>query len=216
VIEAGVCIGAGTYVGPGCFIGQDSCIGQDSRLYANATVYAGVNIGARVILHSGAVIGADGFGFAPEKGRFIKIAQLGGVMIGNDVEIGANTTIDRGALGDTVIEEGVKLDNQIQVAHNVRIGAHTVVAACAGISGSSKVGRHCMIGGGVGIAGHLTIADGVHLTGMTLVTHDIREAGVYSSGTAIEPNKSWRRNVARFRQLDQWVKRIRELERKGN
>ncbi len=213
VIEAGVSIGAGSVVGPGCFIGAGSSIGENARLHANVTLYHGVRVGARAILHAGVVVGADGFGFAPDGGRFVKIAQLGGVQIGDDVEIGANTTVDRGALGDTVIEDGVKLDNQIQIAHNVHIGAHTVIAACAGISGSSRIGRHCMIGGGVGIAGHLTIADGVHLTGMTLVTHDLREPGVYSSGTAVEPNKSWRRNVARFRQLDQWVQRLRNLER---
>ncbi|MBK8970195.1 MAG: UDP-3-O-(3-hydroxymyristoyl)glucosamine N-acyltransferase [Hahellaceae bacterium] len=215
VIEAGASIGAGSYLGPGCYVGGHTILGEAAYLYPNVTLYEGVSIGARVILHAGSVIGADGFGFAPDKGRFIKIAQLGGVVLGDDVEVGANTTIDRGALGDTVIEDGVKLDNQIQIAHNVHIGAHTVIAACAGISGSSRVGKHCMIGGGVGIAGHLTLCDGVHLTGMTLVTHDIKEPGVYSSGTAIEPNKSWRRNVARFRQLDQWVQRIRELELKG-
>lgn len=216
VIEAGASIGEGSFIGPGCYVGAHTSIGADAYLYPNVTLYDGVTIGARAILHAGCVIGADGFGFAPDKGRFIKIAQLGGVILGDDVEVGANTTIDRGALGDTLIDDGVKLDNQIQIAHNVHIGAHTVIAACAGISGSSRVGKHCMIGGGVGIAGHLTLCDGVHLTGMTLVTHDIKEPGVYSSGTAIEPNKSWRRNVARFRQLDQWVQRIRELERKGS
>lgn len=214
VIEAGVVVAPGCVIGPNCFLGRSVQLGEASRLYPHVTLYHGVRIGARAILHSGAVIGADGFGFAPDAAGYVKIAQLGGVVIGDDVEIGANTTIDRGALGDTRIGHGVKLDNQIQIAHNVQVGDHTVIAACTGISGSSRVGARCMIGGGVGIAGHLTIADGVHLTGMTLVTHDLREAGVYSSGTAVEDNRTWRRNVARFRQLDQWIRRLLELERK--
>lgn len=215
VIGAGVEIGANTRVGPGCIVGDDVRIGADCLLHGRVTVYHQVTIADRVIVHSGAVLGADGFGFAPEAGRFEKIAQLGSVVIESDVEIGANTTIDRGALGNTVIREGVKLDNQIQIAHNVVIGANTVIAACTGVSGSTTVGANCMIGGGVGIAGHLNIADGVHLTGMTLVTHDLTKPGVYSSGTAVEENRSWRKNVARFRQLDQWIRRLQSLEKRS-
>ena len=213
VIESGVRIGAGTVVGAGCYIGHNSLLGESVQLRPNVTIYHGVSIGNRVRIHSNTVIGSDGFGFAPHQGDWVKIEQLGGVVIEDDVEIGAGTTIDRGALDDTVIEKGAKLDNQIQIAHNVRIGAYTVVAACVGISGSSTVGRHCMIGGGVGIAGHLNITDKVQITGMTLVTHHIKEPGVYSSGTAVEPNQSWRKNVARFRQLDQLARRVRELEK---
>ncbi len=213
VIEPGVTIGAASFVGAGCYIGHDSHLGDSVQLRPNVTIYHGVSIGNRVRIHSNSVIGSDGFGFAPNLGDWVKIEQLGGVVIEDDVEIGAGTTIDRGALDDTVIEKGAKLDNQIQIAHNVRIGAYTVVAACVGISGSSTVGRHCLIGGGVGIAGHLNITDKVQITGMTLVTHHIKESGVYSSGTAVEPNKSWRKNVARFRQLDQLARRVRVLEK---
>ncbi|ABC31916.1 UDP-3-O-[3-hydroxymyristoyl] glucosamine N-acyltransferase [Hahella chejuensis KCTC 2396] len=215
VIEEDAEIGEGAVIGPGCYIGAGSIIGAKTQLRPNVTVYHGVNIGARALIHSGAVIGSDGFGFAPNKGDWAKIAQLGGVVIGDDVEIGANTTIDRGALDDTVIETGAKLDNQIQIAHNVKVGAYTVIAACVGVSGSSSIGKHCMIGGGVGIAGHLEITDQVQITGMTLVTHNIKEPGVYSSGTAVEPNASWRKNVARFRQLDQLARRVRVLEQGG-
>ncbi|WP_020406480.1 UDP-3-O-(3-hydroxymyristoyl)glucosamine N-acyltransferase [Hahella ganghwensis] len=213
VVESGVHIGTGSVIGPGCYVGRNTKLGKDVQLRPNVTVYHGVNIGDRVLVHSGTVIGSDGFGFAPNQGDWVKIEQLGGVIIGDDVEIGAGTTIDRGALDDTVIEQGAKLDNQIQIAHNVRVGAYSVLAACVGISGSSVIGRHCMIGGGVGIAGHLEITDQVQITGMTLVTHHIKEPGVYSSGTAVEPNRSWRKNVARFRQLDQLARRVRELEK---
>ncbi|RMF14755.1 MAG: UDP-3-O-(3-hydroxymyristoyl)glucosamine N-acyltransferase [Gammaproteobacteria bacterium] len=226
VIEAGARIGAGSRIGPGCHIGAGAVIGKRARLYPGVTLYHGVTLGDDVIVHSGAVIGSDGFGFAPAFGDlsgqssltdlapgFHKIEQLGGVRIGNQVEIGANTTIDRGALDDTVIEDGVKLDNQIQIAHNVRIGAHTVMAACSGVAGSTEIGRHCMIGGGVGIAGHLKICDGVQITGMTLVSHSISEPGTYSSGTAVEPNSQWRRNVARFRQLDKLARKVSALEK---
>ena len=214
-IEEGVQIGANCSIGAGCFIGRNTHIGNNVVLSPNVTLYHDVKLGDRVRVHSGAVIGADGFGFAPHQGGWAKIEQLGGVVINDDVEVGANTTIDRGALDDTVIETGVKLDNQIQIAHNVYIGANTVIAACVGISGSSRIGKHCMIGGGVGIAGHLTVTDKVHLTGMTLVTHDIKEPGVYSSGTAVEPNKSWRKNVARFRQLDGIARRVKTLEKRS-
>lgn len=148
------------------------------------------------------MIGSDGFGFANARGSWVKVPQLGAVTIGDDVEIGANTTIDRGTLDDTVIEDGVKLDNQIQVAHNVRIGAHTAIAGCTGIAGSARIGARCTIGGGVGIVGHTEIADDVHITGMSFVAHSIREPGLYSSGTPLEPNRDWRKNYARFHQLD--------------
>lgn len=213
VIEDNVEIGANSVIGAGCYIGRNSSVGEGVVLNPNVTIYHGVKLGNRVRVHSGAVLGADGFGFAPHQGKWIKIEQLGGVKIGDDVEIGANTTIDRGALDDTIIGNNVCLDNQIQIAHNVTIGDGTVVAACTGISGSTHVGRHCLVGGGVGIAGHLTIADGAQFTGMTLVTHDIKEPGVYSSGTGVEPSKSWRKNAARFRQLDALARRVGKLEK---
>ena len=173
-----------------------------------------VVIGERCHILSGAVIGSDGFGFANEKGVWHRIAQLGRVVLGSDVEVGANTTIDRGALDDTVIGDGVKLDNLIQIAHNVRIGDHSAMAAMVGIAGSTRIGRHCVFGGASGVAGHLEIADQVHLTGMTLVTGDIREPGVYSSGTSADSNRQWRKNAVRFRQLDALARRVKELEKK--
>ena len=215
VIEGGAVIGAGAYVGPNCVVGSGVEIGAGTRLVANVTLCHGVRLGARVLVHPGAVIGADGFGLAREPEGWIKVPQVGGVTIGDDVEIGANTTIDRGAIEDTVIEEGVKLDNQIQVAHNVRIGAHTVIAGCAGISGSTTIGRNCMIAGAVGIAGHLHIADGTVVTGLTLVSRSIRKAGVYSGALPLDDAARWRRNAARFRQLDTLAKRVTQLERAG-
>jgi len=194
-------------------VGAGAVIGAGSRLVANVTICAGVRLGARVLVHPGAVIGADGFGLAREPEGWIKVPQVGSVSIGDDVEIGANTTIDRGAIEDTVIEEGVKLDNQIQVAHNVRIGAHTVVAGCAGISGSTSIGRNCMIAGAVGIAGHLEIVDGVVITGLTMVSRSIHKPGVYSGALPLDEARRWRRNAARFRQLDALAKRVARLER---
>lgn len=213
VIEAGARIGEDAYIGANSFVGEDSIIGDRCRLYPNVTVYNGVVIGSGVIVHSGAVIGSDGFGFANEGGRWERIAQLGGVRIGDNVVIGACTTIDRGALDDTLIEEGVILDNHIQIAHNVQIGAHTAIAACTGISGSTRIGRHCVIAGAVGIAGHLEITDHVQITGMTMVTHSISEPGVYSSGVPVDTNAHWRKNAARFRQLDELARRVRQLEK---
>lgn len=213
VIEKGAQIGANVIIGAGCFIGEHSVIEADTRLYANVSVYHGVTLGERCIIHSGAVIGSDGFGIAPGPNGWNKIAQVGGVVVGSDVEIGANTTIDRGALDNTVIENGVKLDNQIQIAHNVVIGEHTAIAACVGIAGSTRIGKRCILGGGCGIAGHLEIADNVHLTGMTLVTKNINTPGVYSSGTGMETNAKWRRTVARIRQLDDLAKRVKTLEK---
>jgi len=216
-VEAGAVIEDGVSVGPGCVIGEQAVIGAGSRLVARVTVCHRVRLGCRVLAHPGAVIGSDGFGLALDSaGRWLKIPQLGSVLIGDDVEIGANTTIDRGALEDTVIEEGVKLDNQIQVAHNVRIGAHSALAGCVGIAGSARIGRHCMVGGGVGIAGHLDIADRVQITGMSLVAHSITDPGVYSSGLTVEPNRLWNKISARLRHLDELFRRLTALERKIN
>lgn len=214
VIGERVSLGEGTYVGPGCIIEPDCEVGPRGRLVANITLCSGTRIGSRVIVHPGVVIGADGFGIANDEGVWIKVPQLGGVVIGDDVEIGANTTIDRGALEDTVIEDGVKLDNQIQIGHNVRIGAHTAVAGCVGISGSAKIGRRCTIGGGTGINGHIEIGDDIHFTGMSRVMNSISQPGVYSSGSPLEPNLSWRKNSARMRQLDDMARRLRKLEKK--
>lgn len=208
VVEDGAAIGAG------CYVGEGSRIGVGSRLGPRVTVMHGVRLGRRVLVHPGAVIGADGFGLAKDRGAWVKVPQIGGVSIGDDCEIGANTTIDRGALDDTVLEEDVRLDNQIQIAHNVVIGAHTAMAGCSAVAGSTRIGRNCMIGGGVGILGHLVIADNVIVTAMTLVTHSIREPGEYSSGTPLEPNRRWRRNAARIRQLDDIARRVKALERK--
>ncbi|MEH6358406.1 MAG: UDP-3-O-(3-hydroxymyristoyl)glucosamine N-acyltransferase [Pseudomonadales bacterium] len=213
VIESGAVISEGVEVGAGCFIGADVQIGDDSLLAANVTVYHGVSIGARAIIHSGAVIGADGFGFANHQGQWQKIAQLGSVSIADDVEIGANTTIDRGALQDTIIEEGVKIDNQVMVAHNVRIGKHTAIAACVGVSGSTEIGSHCMIAGGVGFAGHLKITDRVFVTAMSFVTKSITQSGSYSSGSAMMPTPQWKKNSVRVKKLDALVKQVRKLEK---
>lgn len=213
VVEDGCEIGPGSFIGPGCVVGRGTRIGAGSRLVANVTVCHGCAIGDRALVHPGVVIGSDGFGIANDQGRWIKVPQLGGVRIGDDVEIGANTTVDRGALEDTVLEDGVKLDNQIQVAHNVHIGAHTAIAGCVGIAGSTRIGRHCAIGGGAGILGHLEIVDNVQITAMSLVTKSIREPGVYSSGTPLQPNELWHKNFARFRQLDDMARRLRALEK---
>jgi UDP-3-O-[3-hydroxymyristoyl] glucosamine N-acyltransferase len=201
VIEDGVELGERAQLGPGCLLFAGARVGADSRLVARVTVYPGVKIGARCILHAGAVVGADGFGFAPDAGTWVKIPQVGSVRIGDDVEIGANTTIDRGAIDDTVIGDGVKLDNQIQVGHNVVIGAHTAIAACTGISGSTTIGQRCMIGGMVGFAGYLTIADDVTVTGCSLVSASIKQAGSYSSGMPTVETRAWRRMVGHLRRF---------------
>lgn len=201
VIGAGAVIGERCLIGPGCLIGAQVQMGPDCRLVARVTLMPRVKLGARVLLHPGAVIGADGFGYAREGQRWLKVPQIGAVRIGDDVEIGANTTIDRGAIDDTVIAEGVKLDNQIQVGHNVQIGAHTAIAACTGISGSTRIGARCMIGGGCGFAGHIEICDDVVITGMAMVSHSITAPGVYSNGIPIEPARRWRRVVARLKLL---------------
>ena len=206
-------IESGCQIGPGCLIEDSAQIGAASVLLGNVTVMQNCILGERVLIHPGAVIGSDGFGQANDAGRWIKIPQLGRVLIGDDVEIGANTTIDRGSIGDTVLEEGVKLDNLIHIAHNVRVGAHTVIAAGTGIAGSTTIGRNCMIGGSVGISGHLEIADNVTLTGRTTVLQSVKEPGVYSSGTPVEPNQQWHKNYTRFKQLDDMARRIKTLEK---
>lgn len=213
VIEDEVLIETDVVIGPGCVIARGSRIGEGSWLVANVFVGERSRIGRRAMIHPGVVIGSDGFGFANVDGAWMKVPQLGAVSIGDDVEIGANTTIDRGTLDDTVIEDGVKLDNQIQVAHNVIIGAHTAIAGCTGIAGSARIGARCTIGGGVGIVGHTEIVDDVHITGMSFVAHSIREPGLYSSGTPLEPNREWRKNYARFHQLDDMARRLRRLEK---
>ncbi len=214
VIESGARIGAGVTIGAQCFIGARCEIGDGGWLAPRVTLYHDVRIGKRVVIQSGAVLGGEGFGFANEKGVWHKIAQIGGVVVGDDVEIGVNTAIDRGALADTIIGNGVKLDNQIQIAHNVQVGDHTAMAACCGISGSTKIGKHCMLAGGVGLVGHIEICDNVFLTGMTMVTHSITEPGSYSSGTAMQPAAEWRKSAARIRQLDDIARRLRQLEKR--
>ncbi len=201
VVGARAVVGPRVSVGPGCILESDVVLAADVRLVARVTLGARVEVGARTLIQPGAVIGADGFGFANERGRWIKVPQIGSVTIGPDVEIGCNTTIDRGAIGDTVIGEGVKLDNQIQIGHNVRIGAHTAMAACTGISGSTTIGARCMIGGSVGVNGHIEICDDVVITGFSMVSHSIREPGVYSGGLPFEKAREWRRIVARFKRL---------------
>jgi len=206
-------VSAHCYIGPNVVIGEGALVGKSTRLEANVTLYPGVSIGKRCIIHSGAVIGADGFGFAHDGQGWVKIAQAGGVSIGDDVEVGANTTIDRGALSDTVIANGVKLDNQIQIAHNVEIGEATAIAGCTAIAGSTRIGSHCTIAGMSGVTGHLEIADGTHITAMTLVSKSIKKSGAYSSGTGVEPHAQWKRNVVRFRQLDELSQRVKNLEK---
>jgi UDP-3-O-[3-hydroxymyristoyl] glucosamine N-acyltransferase len=201
-------------IGPLCVVERGARIGAATVLRSRVHVGERCTLGARCIVHPGVVIGADGFGFAPHEGEWIKIEQLGAVVIGDDVEIGANTCIDRGALADTVIEEGVKLDNLIQVGHNVHIGRHTVIAGCVGISGSAKIGAHCMIGGGVGIAGHLTIADHVTVAGFALVSGSIHKPGHYAGAFPIDDNASWLKNAAALRQLHQLRERVKALEKK--
>ena len=213
VIESGARIAAGVTIGAHCFIGARSTIGEGGWLAPRVTLYHDVRIGQRVVIQSGAVLGGEGFGFANEKGVWNKIAQIGGVSIGDDVEIGVNTAIDRGAMDDTRIGNGVKLDNQIQIAHNVQVGDHTAMAACVGISGSSKIGKHCMLAGGVGLVGHIEICDGVFITGMTMVTRSITEPGAYSSGTAMQPAAEWRKSAARMRHLDDMARRLQQLEK---
>ncbi len=212
VVEEGVEIGPRAFIGPGSVIGAHCYIGQEARLVARVTLCSGVRIGRRALLQPGCVIGRDGFGFARDGKRWFRMPQLGGVVIGDDVEIGANTCVDRGALKDTVIEAGAKLDNLIQIGHNCHIGENTAMAACSGISGSTHIGRDCTIAGAVGMAGHLEIGDNVHFTGMAMVTRSIPKPGVYSSGIPAMSNADWRRNAARFRHLDDLTRRVKHLE----
>lgn len=213
VVEADVQIAEGVVIGAGCSVGRGSSIGAGTRLAPRVVVYPGSVIGANCILQSGAVIGSDGFGFAREKdGRWVKIPQMGRVVIGDDVEIGANTTIDRGALDDTVIGRGAKLDNQIQIAHNVQIGEDTAIAGCVGIAGSTTIGARCMIAGGVGISGHLTITDDVVVSAATVVVKSIHKPGVYTSTLPLQPHADWVKNFSHLRHLDALAERIRALE----
>lgn len=212
-IGAGSRIGRNVSIGPGCVLADDVVVGDDSRLVARTYVGPGCRLGQRVLVHPGVVIGADGFGLAMDAGHWIKVPQLGAVVIGDDCEIGANTTIDRGAIENTELAEDVRLDNQVQIAHNVRIGAHTAVAGCVGIAGSTRIGRYCMIAGACGIGGHLTICDKVIVTAMSTVLDSITEPGEYGSGIPARPHARWKRILVRLGQLDDWVRRLRRLER---
>ena len=209
-----VVVGENTEIYPGTYIGEDTRIGDNCLVYPNVSIYAGVTIGHRVTIHSGTVIGSDGFGFAPSKNGWIKIHQLGGVRIGDDVEIGSSTTIDRGALMDTVIESGVIIDNQVHLAHNVRVGSGTAIAGCVGVAGSTIIGKNCTLGGAVAMSGHLTIADNSHFNGGTVVTKSTTESGGYASAPLQHEVKKWRRNSIRYTQLDEWVNRIKALEKR--
>jgi UDP-3-O-[3-hydroxymyristoyl] glucosamine N-acyltransferase len=217
-LAPGVVVGAGSEIADGsvieahCVIGRDCKVGRDSRLYPHVVMYDDCQVGERAIVHSGTVIGADGFGFAQSEAAWIKIAQLGAVRIGNDVEIGSNCSIDRGTLGDTVIEDGCKLDNLIQIAHNVRVGERSVLAACVGIAGSAKIGRRCMIGGSVGILGHLSVADDVTITPMSLVMSTISQPGVYSGSSPLQAHRDWEKSAAIQRVLPDLRSRLRALE----
>jgi UDP-3-O-[3-hydroxymyristoyl] glucosamine N-acyltransferase len=216
-VGAFACIGArarvaaGAIIGPGCVVGEDCVVGAGSHLVARVTLVRRVRLGERVLVHPGAVLGADGFGLAMDGGRWIKVPQQGGVAVGDDCEIGANTTIDRGAIEDTVLEEDVRLDNQIQIGHNVRIGAHTAMAGCVAVAGSAMIGRYCLIGGAAGIVGHIRICDRVVVQAMSLVTSSIEVPGEYSSGTPLMDARSWRRSAARFRQLDALARQVQAL-----
>lgn len=213
VISSKAVIKAGAQIGAACVIEEGAVVGANSIIKSNVTIGYGCSIGENCILHSGAVIGADGFGFVKDGESYIKIPQLGFVLIGNNVEIGANTTIDRGALENTVIGNGVKLDNQIQIAHGVTIGDNTVISAATAIAGSTHIGSNCLIGGVVGIIEHITIVDNVMITGRTMVTRSITQPGSYSSSTPMDTTENWRKNSARFRQLDKMAKRIAQLEK---
>lgn len=208
-------IGENVYVGPGSVIGPDCSVGGDCRLVANVTLVRDVTLGLRGIIHPGVVIGADGFGNAMTPEGWIKVPQLGGVRIGNDVEIGANTTVDCGAIEDTVIEDGVRIDNLCMIAHNVHIGAHTAMAAMSGISGSTTIGKRCLFAGQTGVVGHITICDDVVVSGKAVVSKDITEPGVYAASFTAEPAKEWSRKVARFRRLGQLIERVNKLEKAG-
>ena len=213
IVEGFACIEAGAYVGPGCYVGEHAHIGKNTRLVDRVSVLHNCALGENCIVWSGAVIGSDGFGYARDGARWVKVPQVGRVVIGSDVEIGSNTTIDRGAIDDTVIGDGVKIDNLVQVAHNVRIGENTAIAGCVGIAGSAVIGKRCALGGQVGVAGHLEITDDVTVLGTSLVASSIAEPGVYSSSIKAEPVDLWRRNAARLRKLDEMAERLRRLEK---
>ncbi len=214
VIESGVELGDNVQIGPGCFIGKHASIGRNTKLWANVTVYHQVKMGESCLVQSGAVIGSDGFGYANENGQWIKIPQLGSVLIGDRVEIGASSTIDRGALDDTIIENGVIIDNQCQIAHNVIMGENSAIAGCSVIAGSTTIGKGCTIAGMSAITGHVEIADNVHFTGMSMVTKGISEPGLYSSGVPAVSNKEWRRNMVGLRNITDLAKRVKVLEKK--
>ncbi|EPE37920.1 UDP-3-O-(3-hydroxymyristoyl)glucosamine N-acyltransferase [Candidatus Photodesmus anomalopis] len=213
IIESGVKLGDNTIIGPGCFIGRNVILGKNTTVWANVTIYHEVIIGNQCLIQSGAVIGSDGFGYANEKGEWIKIPQVGTVRIGNRVEIGACTTIDRGALEDTIIEDNVILDNQLQIAHNVQIGYGTAIAGGTIIAGSTRIGKYCTIGGGSVINGHIEITNGVTITGMSMVVRGISKKGVYSSGIPLQLNKDWRKTATRVHRIDEMNKRLKALER---
>lgn len=215
VVEAGAQIGAGAMLGANVYVGQDSRVGARSRLHPGAVLYHDVHLGEDCVVHSQAVLGGDGFGFAPGPQGWEKIHQIGGVRVGDRVEIGACTTVDRGALDHTVLEDGVILDNLVQIAHNCRIGKNTAIAGCAGLAGSSIIGANCTLAGGVGVVGHVEICDGVHVTGMTMVTKSIKTPGTYSSGTPMSTTREWRRNAVRFSQLERIHQRLAALENKA-
>lgn len=213
VLEEGVVIADDVQIGAGCFIGKGVTVGKNTKLWANVTIYHDVVIGADCLFQSGAVIGSDGFGYANNKGRWLKIPQLGTVIIGDRVEVGASTTIDRGALDNTEIHDGVILDNQLQIAHNVVIGENTAMAACSVVAGSTTIGKNCSFGGLCGINGHMTIVDNTHVTGMSMLTKSITEPGVYSSGMPAIPNRDWRKNGVALRNLHSLAQRVKELEK---
>ncbi len=212
VVDPSAQVAANAVIGPLCVIEAGAAVGEGTVLHSRVTLGHGCRIGARCIVHAGVVIGADGFGFAPHDGRWEKIEQLGAVRIGNDVEIGANTCIDRGALDDTVIEDGVKLDNLIQIGHNVHVGPHTAMAGCVGVAGSAKIGAHCTIGGGAVVLGHLTLADGVHISAASVVTRSVSNPGHYTGMFPLDENHQWEKNAASLKQLSRMRERLRALE----
>jgi UDP-3-O-[3-hydroxymyristoyl] glucosamine N-acyltransferase len=212
IVGAGVRIGPRVQLGAHCIVGAAVELAEDVRLVARVTLGEGVRIGARSILHPGVVVGSDGFGYARDGAAWVKVPQIGSVRVGSDVEIGSNTTIDRGALGDTVIEDGVKLDNQIQIAHNVVVGEHTAIAACVGIAGSTRIGKRCMIGGGTGVNGHITIGDDIVIAGFGMITRSLDKPGMYSSVIPVEEARQWRRIVGRLKRIDSMAARLAALE----
>lgn len=214
VIQDHTQLGPGVVLEAGVVIGEHCVLGARTKIHANVTIYSDVHLGEDCAVHSGTVIGSDGFGYAQDKGQWVKMPHLGGVRIGNRVEIGSNTSIDRGFLDNTIIHDGVIIDNLVQIAHNVEIGKHTAIAGCAGVAGSAKLGEHCMIGGSANIGGHLELGDNIHVTGMSAITRSFKEPGVYSSGFPARENTVWRKNVARFLYLNDMAKRLKEIEQK--